>query len=132
MIEKVVVLADGQFPQADLPLAYLNEAERIICCDGAVQNLVNHGLEPSAIVGDMDSIPAKLMSRYKSILNPDKDQNTNDLTKAIKYCLTKGIEVITILGAILELPTGYLSDKLGWKKSLLISEVFEIFLSFFI
>ncbi len=50
-----VILADGSFPVHEIPLGYLREADHIICCDGSAESLLNAGLEPEAIVGDLDS-----------------------------------------------------------------------------
>jgi thiamine pyrophosphokinase len=94
-----VILANGVFPTHDIPLSYLRNADRIICCDGSVENLVNFGLEPYAIVGDMDSINAELTDRYADRLFPDNDCETNDLTKAVNWCVSRGFYDIVITGA---------------------------------
>jgi thiamine pyrophosphokinase len=99
MSKPTVILANGRFPTSGLPLGYLNNAEHIICCDGAVNSLVDYGLEPWAIAGDLDSVPEDLKKRYADRLYYDGDQETNDLTKAVRYCLVKGITDIVILGA---------------------------------
>jgi len=98
-MEKIVIIANGRFPKSEIPLGYLNSADKIVCCDGAVQDLVDYGLEPSAIVGDMDSITKGLKEKYYGILHPENDQDSNDLTKAVKYCVTHGFTDIVILGA---------------------------------
>ncbi len=51
-----VIVADGTFPQHEIPLGYLRNAKRIICCDGSARNLILAGMQPDAIVGDMDSL----------------------------------------------------------------------------
>ncbi|MDT8400145.1 MAG: thiamine diphosphokinase [Bacteroidales bacterium] len=99
MSNPVIILANGRFPATDLPLAYLDRAERIICCDGAVAGLIDYGLEPWAIAGDLDSVPAELKKKYADRLYQSDDQETNDLTKAVSFCLVKGITDVTILGA---------------------------------
>ena len=96
---KTVVLADGSFPEHEASLSFLRNAEQIICCDGAARNLVAYGLEPDYIVGDLDSIPKELKGQFASILRPNPDQETNDLTKAVHFCIESGWKEITILGA---------------------------------
>jgi len=96
---QALILADGAFPEADNRHHLLKQAPYIICCDGAVQKLLDFGLEPNAIVGDMDSISETLMARYADRLHPSSDQETNDLTKAVDYCVANGFEEIAILGA---------------------------------
>ncbi len=94
-----VVLADGTFPVHKIPLEYLKNAEHIICCDGAAHNLALAGLEPEAIVGDLDSLEKHLEERFSDRLFRDSDQEINDLTKAVQWCRGKGYNDIVILGA---------------------------------
>lgn len=94
-----VILADGTFPQHHVPLGYLRKAERIVCCDGSTENAVAAGLIPSAIVGDMDSLSNEMRERFSDIINKDSEQETNDLTKAVKWCYNAGYRDIIITGA---------------------------------
>jgi len=94
-----VILADGSFPQKEEVLAYLRQAKTIISCDGATRSLVEFGLEPQHIVGDMDSIPEALKRRYSALITPSEDQETNDLTKAVNKALDLGLTEVMILGA---------------------------------
>ena len=96
---KTVILANGQYPSHTVPVRYLEEADLIVCCDGAAEKLVSHGMEPGIITGDLDSVSPELKRKYKSILVQDDDQETNDLTKAVKWCVSQGIKEIAILGA---------------------------------
>lgn len=97
--ERIVILADGDFPESDIPLGYLENADKIICCDGAVENLVDYGIEPDYIVGDMDSIPEALKVRFSSNLHIDRDEDCNDLTKAVRFSIERGYTDLVILGA---------------------------------
>jgi len=96
---KTVILANGQYPYHKVPVRYLQEAGLIVCCDGAAEKLVAHGMEPGIITGDLDSVSPELKRKYKSRLVTDPDQETNDLTKAVKWCVSQGINEIAILGA---------------------------------
>jgi len=96
---KAIILANGKFPEHEIPLRHLGEADLIVCCDGAVEKLLKHGLEPGAIVGDLDSLSAGLMEKYSSIISGDPDQETNDLTKAVRWCIEHEIDEVVILGA---------------------------------
>ena len=93
------ILANGNFPIHPAPLAALREAERIVCCDGATVKLVATGLEPAAIVGDLDSLPENLRARFGAILHPEIGQNDNDLAKAFRFCIRQGWRNLVILGA---------------------------------
>ena len=94
-----VILADGTFPRHAIPLEFLKNAKRIICCDGSVSGLLAYGLEPDYIAGDLDTISEELKIRFSSILHHDSNQENNDLTKAVQFCMDRGWTQITILGA---------------------------------
>ena len=99
-MEKIVILANGEFPKAALPLGYLANADKIICCDGAADKLLTYGLEPYAVVGDMDSISTDKLKKLSDRIYIDtEDQDSNDLTKAVSFCLSQGIADVVILGA---------------------------------
>jgi thiamine pyrophosphokinase len=94
-----VIVADGTFPQHDIPLGYLRNASRIVCCDGSAQNLVLAGMIPDAIVGDMDSLNDDFLNRFADRIYVDENQETNDLTKAVSWCSDMGYKDIVIIGA---------------------------------
>ena len=94
-----VVLAAGDFPRGEVARALLAGAAKVICCDSAAEEFCAWGGTPTAIVGDMDSLPTELRKRFadRIILRPD--QNTNDLWKAVTYAIEQRFEHITVLGA---------------------------------
>lgn len=94
-----VIVADGTFPQNEIPLGYLKNAQRIVCCDGSAQNLLFFGMIPDAIVGDLDSLTDELANRFADRIFLDENQDTNDLTKAISWCSDMGLKDIVIVGA---------------------------------
>ncbi len=96
---RTVILANGAFPQHPVPVSFLQTALRIVCCDGATEALLRYGLEPQYIVGDLDSLSEEIEQRYGDILHHDPDQEINDLTKAVRFCIKNGWTDITILGA---------------------------------
>jgi thiamine pyrophosphokinase len=99
MNTRTVIVADGTFPEHDIPIGYLWNARRIVCCDGSVENLVKAGYIPEAIVGDMDSISEENAERFNDRMFHDDNQDTNDLTKAISWCSQRGYNDIVIVGA---------------------------------
>ena len=86
-----VILANGDFPHAEIPLDLLSRAPFVCACDGAV----NHYPLADAIVGDGDSVPEDLRDRLIQV----EEQEDNDLTKATRYCLSKGMRRIAYLGS---------------------------------
>lgn len=96
---RTVIIADGDFPQHEVPLLYIKKAERVICCDGSTLSAVNAGIEPYAIVGDMDSITEELAFRFADRIHMIEEQETNDLTKAVNWCIGQGFDDLVITGA---------------------------------
>ncbi len=95
---KTVILGNGIFPDHPITLQILNNAQTIICCDGAANELIANGMIPSVIVGDMDSISEENSVKFKSIMVRIPEQDTNDQTKAIGWALKKGFTDVVILG----------------------------------
>lgn len=100
-----VIIANGRFPSHPLPLSLIERAEYIVCTDGAANDFIAHGGRPDAIVGDCDSISEENRLRYAHILHPCTDQETNDLTKSVNFCVQNGRKEIVIVGG-----TGYRED----------------------
>jgi len=97
--DNVVILANGLFPTGRQALDLLHGADLLICCDGAANKLIAYGLSPQLIVGDLDSVSGDIKKEYASILIQSDDQESNDLTKAVHYCIEKNYSSVYILGA---------------------------------
>lgn len=96
---ETVILANGIFPAHNIPLSIIDNCDFLVCCDGATNNLHKTSKLPNAIVGDCDSLSDKNKTYYKDIIHRISEQETNDLTKAVNFCLKQGRNKITILGA---------------------------------
>lgn len=101
---QTVILANGSFPTAGAPLEALRRARRIVCCDGAADKLAAaegaaEGLEPAWVVGDLDSLSPAARERFAGRLAPSAEQETNDLSKAFRFCVGRRWRDIAILGA---------------------------------
>jgi thiamine pyrophosphokinase len=96
---RIVIVADGSFPVHEIPLTYLRNAAKIVCCDGSASTLVSAGFIPDAIVGDMDSLDEKLAERFSDRIHVIPEQETNDLTKSVNWCIENGYDDLVILGA---------------------------------
>lgn len=99
MERNTVILADGLFPSHEIPLGYLRSAERIVCCDGAAESLLDFGLEPFSIVGDCDSLSPEIVEKYGDRIFRVEEQETNDLTKSVNWCVERNYRDLVILGA---------------------------------
>ncbi len=98
-MNRPVILANGTFPEHEVPRAALRAAAPLVCCDGAADKLIRAGMTPEVIIGDLDSIMPEHRYRFSGIMVEDRDQETNDLTKAVHWCRDRGFGSVTILGA---------------------------------
>lgn len=95
----LVILAAGDYPSAGIAAEMLAHAGKVACCDGAAAEFISKGGFPAAIIGDCDSLSDDMRKRYADIVHCVPDQDTNDLTKAVNYCVANGFGDIVILGA---------------------------------
>lgn len=114
----VVILANGDFPTHRIPLTILQRAKCVICCDGAANEYIRRGYVPKFIIGDCDSLAPEFRSEYAGITCYSSDQETNDLTKAVVYCISQRLTNIIIVGA-----TGKREDHTIGNVSLLIDYI---------
>lgn len=93
-----IIFANGDIPTHSIPLELLKNAKNIVCCDGAIEKLLQLGYNPTAIVGDMDSISPLIKEQFSSLLFHDSSEEYNDLQKAIRFCIQHNWLQIAILG----------------------------------
>ena len=97
---EAVIIDAGSFPTDSIPLGWLDNCRKIICCDGAANSyLRNNPGKVWRIVGDCDSLSPEIKREYASIIRLNPDQETNDQTKAVQYLVAKGISRIAIIAA---------------------------------
>lgn len=96
---EAVILANGDYPSAEIPLQILLQGRYVVCCDGGADHYIAQGYTPDAIIGDGDSLSEENRRRFADIIHYSPDQETNDQTKAVKFLLERGIRHIAIVGA---------------------------------
>lgn len=94
-----VIIANGEFPTHKYANFCIKDASYIICLDGALEAALNNNIKPNIIIGDGDSISDTLKEQYSHIFLLNRDQDSNDLTKAVNYCIQKGLREIKIVAA---------------------------------
>ncbi len=94
-----VIVGGGDFPSHKIPLSLIHNTPKVVCCDGAADEYITHGLTPWRIVGDGDSLSDATKAKYHDIIRINPDQETNDQTKAVEYLAAKGICDIAIVAA---------------------------------
>lgn len=99
VLPQAVILADGEFPRSAPAVDLLKRVSVVVCCDGAAAKLIRHGREPQAIVGDGDSLNPSIRRKYADIIHQEEEQESNDLSKAFRFCLRQGWRDLVIVGA---------------------------------
>ena len=94
-----VILANGDYPSASIPLKVLGGAPYVVCCDGGANEYIAQGHLPDVIIGDGDSLSEENRMKYASLIQYNPDQETNDQTKAVQFLLAQGKKHIAIVGA---------------------------------
>jgi len=92
-----IILANGQYPSHPAALNMLHTAGTIICTDGSANKLIENGLTPNVIIGDMDSTTVGQDS-FKGLYVKISDQDNTDLDKALEWCKVNNLSPITVLG----------------------------------
>ena len=99
---KTVILANGTFPTHHKPLEALFSAENLVICDGAyshLEALKRRDIPPFYVVGDGDSLAPEVREMLGERYIHFPDQETNDMTKAVRFCVARGWKDLVILGA---------------------------------
>lgn len=99
LTKPVVILANGAFPEHEIPLEILNSSGTLVCCDGAANALVNYPRKPDIVIGDLDSLSSEAMSHFYDILVQSESQETGDLEKAVIWLKDQAVEEASVLGA---------------------------------
>ncbi len=97
--DNIIILANGSFPEHSIPLNILKAGNPIICTDGSADKLIEFGVTPQYIIGDMDSLSNPTNS-YHCELIQISDQNNSDLEKTLEWCVCNNYEKIQLLGAV--------------------------------
>ena len=96
--DKIILILNGDLSNYKDIISFLDKYNIIICADGAVNKIINLGIEPDYILGDLDSISNENLKKYYDKIVELKDQNYNDLHKTLLWCKEKNIKYIDIIG----------------------------------
>ena len=98
LLKPFTIVANGQFPNHPLPLQILYESKTIICTDGSANLLIDKGINPNVIIGDMDSLLIDNKA-FSGQFIKDSNQENTDLEKAFEWCIKNNVNTINVLGA---------------------------------
>ena len=95
-----LIVANGESPSPEV-LDYLwNRVDLCVACDGGALVLSQQGKVPHWVVGDLDSLSPQLRTQFSpQTFIHIPEQETNDLDKAVRFCLQQKVQTIHVLGA---------------------------------
>ena len=96
--EKIILVVNGNLFKKNLILKFLKNYDSIICTDGSANKIINLGLKPNYILGDLDSIYKKNIKKYKKNIIELENQNYSDLYKSLLWIKKSKIKQIDIIG----------------------------------
>jgi thiamine pyrophosphokinase len=95
-----VIVANGLFPHSKELINILYNADKIFCCDGAINNLLKYTIQPDYIIGDCDSLSKEIKQYFANKIIEISDQSSNDLSKAFNFAINNfALTNLIILGA---------------------------------
>ncbi|HYI65597.1 MAG TPA: thiamine diphosphokinase [Candidatus Limnocylindrales bacterium] len=99
---KVVVVASGELAESDA--AWLDDADLVIAADGGAGSLDRLGRAPDVLVGDLDSVDPKLVTRLvaagTTVERHPIDKEASDTELAVEMALGAGAAAVVLLGAV--------------------------------
>ncbi|MDR2724358.1 MAG: thiamine diphosphokinase [Holosporaceae bacterium] len=100
---KSILCLDG-----DLPCDFIKKIDfPIIAADGAANTLIKNSIEPSLIIGDLDSVDDSLLTERAHL--KIENQESTDFEKALDFIRTKSLTPTIVMG----IDGGYVDHILG-------------------
>lgn len=99
-MKRALIAANGELPAKSLLEALQRSSDLFVCADGAANSLREIGLTPDVIIGDLDSITHESLEFYseRSAIVEERDQETTDLEKALRYCVAHDVRTAMVVG----------------------------------
>ncbi|HSM25649.1 MAG TPA: thiamine diphosphokinase [Anaerolineaceae bacterium] len=104
MKEKTVILfANGEFEKSERIMEIISQSALIVAIDGGVGHVIQLGLSPNIIIGDLDSVDQSDLATFEEngvdIKRYPTQKDETDLELAIEYVLDLGFDQVFICGA---------------------------------
>jgi thiamine pyrophosphokinase len=99
---RYVIFANGDISDPDAIHQQLREEDVIVAADGGIVHVMAMGLKPNAVIGDLDSAPAELISlaRGADIRSYPREKDKTDLELALDFAAEGHASEVLIVGAL--------------------------------
>lgn len=100
---KAALFVNGEFEKNDRIMRQISQSDLLIAVDGGLQHVMNSGLTPHIIIGDLDSIDLSDLEYFEhnsvDIIKFPIHKDETDLELAVDHVMNLGFDEILILGA---------------------------------
>lgn len=103
-MSRAIIFANGELPNPESARALLRPDDFLIAADGGTMHILNLGLVPNIVIGDMDSMQESVLLRLGNsnveMRRYPADKNETDLELALGYAIESGYREIIIVAAL--------------------------------
>lgn len=94
-----LLIINGELPSTPLIARLAGEAEIVVATDGAGLRLIERGIVPDVVIGDLDSLGARraMLPASVSVLERPS-QEENDFEKGLRWLMERGSREVTVIG----------------------------------
>lgn len=97
---RTLILANGNPPPRALLVRERRNAMYFICADGGANTAARYDVCPDVIIGDLDSVTDETLRFFPEVERiRQREQESTDMEKALRWCIAHGVDDVTVLGA---------------------------------
>jgi thiamine pyrophosphokinase len=101
---RIVIFANGHLPNPEAARALLRPDDILLGADGGTRHILDLGLTPALVVGDMDSVEPDTLKRLEKsgvmINRFPRDKNETDLDLALEHARSLNPSAILVVAAL--------------------------------
>jgi len=101
-MKRAIIFLNGNLSDLTLVKQYINKHSLLIGCDGGTRHILELGLQPDVVIGDLDSFrPEEISSDHQpKYVTCPTDKDFTDSEFAIRYAQQAGYRHIILAGAL--------------------------------
>lgn len=104
MEKRAIVFVNGLLPDLEAARRLVWPGDALLAADGGTRHALALGLQPSIVLGDLDSLAGEEIRQLEAagtrLLRQPRDKDETDLEIALRYALEAGFRQILVLGAL--------------------------------
>ncbi len=99
-MKRYLICLDGEPPSKKTFLETLSKDDCVVAADGGANWLVDYGIAPNVLIGDLDGVKKSTLKKLPSTqIIQKKDQYSTDLEKSFAWAIREGAEYIVVMAA---------------------------------